>query len=55
MAMGEAAGLAAALALQSGVDVANIDVAVLQKRLRAVGGSRRSAPLTDAGRRGGVA
>ena len=37
MAMGEAAGVAAALALQSGVRVRDVDVRLLQKKLRAQG------------------
>jgi hypothetical protein len=35
--LGESAGVAAALAARAGVDVQDIDVAVLQARLRAVG------------------
>jgi hypothetical protein len=37
MAMGEAAGVAAAMALDAGVRVRDIDVAALQKKLRAQG------------------
>jgi hypothetical protein len=37
MAMGEAAGVAAALALGAGVSVRNVDVRALQKTLRAQG------------------
>jgi hypothetical protein len=37
MAMGEAAGVAAALALSSGVSVRNVDVSAVQKALRAQG------------------
>ena len=37
MAMGEAAGVAAALALESGVRVRDVDVKLLQKKLRAQG------------------
>jgi hypothetical protein len=37
MAMGEAAGVAAAMALDSGVRVRDVDVAALQKKLRAQG------------------
>jgi hypothetical protein len=37
MAMGEAAGVAAAMALDAGVTVRHVDVAALQKRLRAQG------------------
>lgn len=37
MAMGEAAGIAAAMALSAGTTVRQVDVAALQRRLRAVG------------------
>ena len=37
MAMGEAAGVAAAMALDSGVSVRDVDVALLQQKLRAQG------------------
>jgi hypothetical protein len=37
MAMGEAAGVAAAMALDAGVRVRDVDVAALQKKLRAQG------------------
>ena len=37
MAMGEAAGVAAALALQAGVSVRQVDVKAVQKALRAQG------------------
>jgi hypothetical protein len=37
MAMGEAAGVAAALALDAGVSVRNVDVAKVQRTLRAQG------------------
>jgi hypothetical protein len=37
MAMGEAAGVAAAMALESGVRVRDVDVKLLQKKLRAQG------------------
>ena len=48
MAMGEAAGLAAALALEAGVDVADIDVGALQKRLRAEGADPGDRPAANA-------
>jgi len=48
MAMGEAAGLAAALALEAGVDVADIDVGILQQRLRAVGADPGDRPASNA-------
>src|SRR5271163_3268152 len=48
MAMGEAAGLAAALALEAGVDVADIDVRVLQQRLRAQGADPGDRPASNA-------
>jgi hypothetical protein len=49
MAMGEAAGVAAALALQSGVVVRDVDVKQLQKKLRAQGADPgdRSGPTDD--------
>ncbi|MEO8751761.1 MAG: FAD-dependent oxidoreductase, partial [Casimicrobiaceae bacterium] len=37
MAMGEAAGIAAAMALEAGVRVRDVDVQALQKKLRAQG------------------
>ena len=37
MAMGEAAGVAAAMALDSGVSVRDVDVKLLQQKLRAQG------------------
>ena len=37
MALGEAAGVAAALALDAGVSVRNVDVAAVQRTLRAQG------------------
>jgi hypothetical protein len=46
--MGEAAGLAAALALEAEVDIAEIDVGVLQKRLRAVGADPGDRPAANA-------
>ena len=48
MAMGEAAGIAAALALETQVGVANIDVATLQKRLRAQGADPGDIPAANA-------
>jgi len=49
MAMGEAAGVAAALALESGVRVRDVDVATLQKKLRAQGADpgEQSGPNAD--------
>jgi hypothetical protein len=44
MAMGEAAGMAAALALDSGVKVRDIDVKLLQKQLRAQGADPGDQP-----------
>jgi glycine/D-amino acid oxidase-like deaminating enzyme len=49
MAMGEAAGLAAALALESGTTVAQIDVARLQAKLRAQGADPGDRPAANAG------
>jgi hypothetical protein len=48
MAMGEAAGIAAALALETQVGVENIDVATLQKRLRAQGADPGDIPAANA-------
>ncbi len=48
MAMGEAAGTAAALALSSGVTVRNVDVAKLQKTLRAQGADPGDRPSANA-------
>jgi len=48
MAMGEAAGVAAALALESGVTVDRIDVRELQKRLRAQGADPGDQPAANA-------
>ncbi len=50
MAMGEAAGVAAAMALDAGVAVRHVDVKVLQARLRAQGGD----PGDQAGRNADV-
>ena len=44
MAMGEAAGMAAALALEAGVSVRDIDVKLLQQRLRAQGADPGDQP-----------
>ncbi len=44
MAMGEAAGIAAAMALSAGTTVRNIDVASLQNRLRAAGADPGDVP-----------
>jgi hypothetical protein len=48
MAMGEATGVAAALALESGVTVDRIDVAELQRRLRAQGADPGDQPAANA-------
>ena len=48
MAMGEAAGLAASLALEGGIGVERIDVAALQKKLRAQGADPGEAPAPNA-------
>jgi hypothetical protein len=48
MAMGEATGVAAALALESGVTVDRVDVAELQKRLRAQGADPGDQPAANA-------
>lgn len=48
MAMGEAAGVAAALALESNLDVAEVDVTILQKRLRAQGADPGDIPASNA-------
>ncbi len=48
MAMGEAAGVAAAIALEAAVDVASIDVAALQARLRAQGADPGDRPAANA-------
>ena len=49
MAMGEAAGVAAALALEAGVRVRDVNVASLQKKLRAQGADPgdQSGPNAD--------
>src|SRR5208282_4456440 len=46
MAMGEAAGLAAALSLAAGVGVERVDIAALQKRLRAQGADPGDVPAS---------
>ena len=48
MAMGEAAGLAVAMALEAGVGLDKIDVAKLQKRLRAQGADPGDQPAPNA-------
>ncbi len=48
MAMGEAAGLAAALALDAGTNLAQIDVARLQAKLRAQGADPGDRPAANA-------
>jgi hypothetical protein len=48
MAMGEAAGIAAAMALESGASVRQVDVATLQKRLRACGADPGDRPSANA-------
>ena len=48
MAMGEAAGVAAARALDAGVDVRNVDVAAVQKQLRAQGADPGDVPSENA-------
>jgi FAD dependent oxidoreductase len=48
MAMGEAAGVAAALALEQGRALDAIDVGVLQKRLRAQGADPGDVPAANA-------
>lgn len=44
MAMGEAAGVAAAMALSAGTTVRDVDVAALQRRLRAQGADPGDQP-----------
>ena len=48
MAMGEAAGVAVASALESGVALDRVDVAALQKRLRAQGADPGDVPAANA-------
>jgi hypothetical protein len=48
MAMGEAAGLAATMALDTGVPVRAIDVAALQRKLRAQGADPGDPPPAEA-------
>jgi hypothetical protein len=48
MAMGEAAGVAAAMALNSGGPVRDIDVPALQRRLREQGADPGDRPATNA-------
>jgi hypothetical protein len=47
MAMGEAAGVAAAMALSAGATVRDVDVAGLQRRLRAVGADPGDRPAPN--------
>jgi hypothetical protein len=48
MAMGEAAGVAAALALEAGVGLDRVDVGKLQKRLRGQGADPGDVPAANA-------
>ena len=48
MAMGEAAGIAATMALNAGTTVRRIDVAELQRRIRAAGGDPGDRPADNA-------
>jgi len=48
MAMGQAAGIAAALALDSGVDVRHVDVATVQRLVRDQGGDPGDVPAANA-------
>lgn len=48
MAMGEAAGVAAAVALEQGVGVDKVDVATVQRRLRAQGADPGDRPASNA-------
>jgi hypothetical protein len=48
MAMGEAAGVAAALALQAGTTVDKVDIKQLQTRLRAQGADPGDRPAPNA-------
>jgi hypothetical protein len=48
MAMGEAAGIAAAVALEAGVTVRRADVPTIQKRMRAQGGDPGDVPASNA-------
>ncbi|MFQ5791068.1 MAG: FAD-dependent oxidoreductase, partial [Acidobacteriota bacterium] len=48
MAMGEAAGIAATLALDAGVLVRNVDVSRVQKKLRELGADPGDAPAPNA-------
>jgi hypothetical protein len=48
MAMGEAAGIAATMALQGGTTVRKIDVGALQKKIRAQGGDPGDVPAPNA-------
>ena len=55
MARGEAAGVAAAMALDAGVSVKSVDVAQLQKRLRAQGADPGDRPSANANQQGVLA
>jgi hypothetical protein len=48
MAMGQAAGIAAALALDAGVDVRHVDVARVQRLVREQGGDPGDQPAANA-------
>jgi carbamoylphosphate synthase small subunit len=48
MAMGEAAGLAAAMALSAGISVKSVDTRRLQERLRAQGADPGDIPSANA-------
>ena len=48
MAMGEAAGIAAAVALDSGVTVRRVDVRTVQSKVRAQGGDPGDIPAANA-------
>jgi hypothetical protein len=48
MAMGEAAGIAAALALEGAIEIADVDVSALQRRLRARGADPGDIPAPNA-------
>ena len=48
MAMGEAAGIAAAVALNSGINVRDVDVRTIQEKVRAQGGDPGDVPAENA-------
>jgi glycine/D-amino acid oxidase-like deaminating enzyme len=54
IAMGEAAGAAAAVALEAGVEVRNVDVGAVQRRLRAQGHDPGDRPSANAALAGAV-